>query len=183
MVTAGCDLKRELRSGYEEDAQILTDAVMVAECPECFGHGTLDGTALVAMVLELRAANGELHDAMAGQQASHEAEMLDAARSSLVRLCRELDLPIYEDPRNGIRGLQTDMAVLRDWLADSQGHVTYLKTLLRSAIETMRKAKNSGFAEIAAFCVEGRLSAARDMAVSWIAEMEAQASALEDDHG
>ena len=67
--------------------------------------------------------------------------------------------------------------------ADSQGHVTYLKTLLRSAIETMRKAKNSGFAEIAAFCVEGRLSAARDMAVSWIAEMEAQASALEDDHG
>jgi len=108
--------------------------------------------------------------------------MLDAARSSLVRLCRELNLPIYEDPRNGVRGLQTDMAVLRDWLADSQGHVTYLKTLLRSAIETMRKAKNRGFAEIAAFCVEGRLSAARDVAVSWIAEMEAQASAMEDDH-
>jgi len=80
------------------------------ECQDCYGYGTLRAPELVTMVLELRAANGELHDAMAAQQASHEAEMLDAARSSLVRLCRELDLPIHEDPRTGIRDA---MAVFR----------------------------------------------------------------------
>jgi hypothetical protein len=72
-------------------------------CPDCHGYGWVEAAVGLAMVQDLRAELGDLHDAVNAAHQSHAAEMLDASRSALVRLCRELDLPIHEDPRTGIR--------------------------------------------------------------------------------
>jgi hypothetical protein len=88
---------------YEEDGVERDGMLHPRECPDCFGYGTLDAKALLTMVLELRSEIGTLHDGLTAQQAGHEADRLDASRPALVILCRELGLPIHEDPRDGIR--------------------------------------------------------------------------------
>jgi len=88
---------------YEEDGIERDGMLHPRECPDCFGYGTLDAKALLAMVLEQRAEIVELYDKLSAQQAAHEADRLDAARPALVILCRELGLPIHTDPRDGIR--------------------------------------------------------------------------------
>lgn len=87
------------------------------ECPDCYGHGTLDARALAAMVRELRGALADESRDLADRAAALEHAEGEAWRPGLVRLCHELGVAIHEDASQGIR------AEVAFWKREAAEHI------------------------------------------------------------